>query len=62
MILTARRDPDVDADVVARFCLMLSLGSLLVRAMDLPSTEPDEWASFITRLVGGFRAGELDHL
>jgi AcrR family transcriptional regulator len=50
---------DVDADVVARFCLMLSLGSLLVRAMDLPSTEPDDWASFITRLVDGFRAGEL---
>lgn len=47
---------DVDPAVVARFCLMLGLGSLLVGALDLPSTDPDAWASFITRLVDGFRA------
>jgi AcrR family transcriptional regulator len=49
---------DVDADVVARFCLMLGLGSLLVRAMDLPATDSDAWASLITRLIDGFRPGE----
>jgi AcrR family transcriptional regulator len=46
---------DVDAAAVARFCLMLGLGSLLVQALDLPPTDPDAWASFITRLVDWFR-------
>jgi AcrR family transcriptional regulator len=49
---------DVDPAVVSRFCLMLALGSLLVRAMDLPSTDPDAWASLINRLVNSFRPGE----
>jgi AcrR family transcriptional regulator len=49
---------DIDPAVVARFCLMLGLGSLLVRAMDLPSTDSGAWSSFITRLVDGFRTGE----
>jgi hypothetical protein len=43
---------------VARFCLMLGLGSLLLRAMALPGTDPDAWASFIDRIVDGFRPGE----
>lgn len=47
---------DVDPAVVARFCLMLGLGSLVVRAVDLPPTDPDAWASFISRLVDGFRS------
>lgn len=49
---------DVDPAVVARFCLMLGLGSLLLRAMDIPSTDSDAWASFINRIVDGFRPGE----
>ena len=49
---------DADPDVVARFCLMLGLGSLLIQAMELPPTDSDAWASFITRLVDGFRPGE----
>ena len=49
---------DVDPAVVARFCLMLGLGSLMVRALDLPSTDSDAWASFINRLVDGFRPKE----
>ena len=49
---------DVDPEVVARFCLMLGLGSLLVGAIGLPPSDPDAWASFITRLVDGFRSGE----
>lgn len=49
---------DVSPEVVARFCLMLGLGSLLVRAMNLPSTDHDAWSSFITRLVDGFRNKE----
>ncbi|HZU74192.1 MAG TPA: TetR/AcrR family transcriptional regulator [Acidimicrobiales bacterium] len=46
---------DVDPAVVARFCLMLSLGSLMVRALDLPSTDPDAWVSAIKRIVDAFR-------
>jgi AcrR family transcriptional regulator len=46
---------DVDPDVVARYCLMLGLGSVLVRAMELPSTDGDAWSAFIDRLVDGFR-------
>ena len=49
---------DVDPAVVARFCLMLGLGSLLLRAIDLPGTDRDAWASFINRIVDGFRPGE----
>ena len=49
---------DVDPAVVARFSLMLGLGSLMARALDLPSTDPDAWASFIDRLVDGFRHKE----
>ena len=49
---------DVDPDVVARFCLMLALGSLLVRTIDVPPTDTDSWRTFIARLVDGFRPGE----
>ena len=49
---------DVDPAVVARFCLMLGLGSLLLRAIDLPGTDSDAWASLINRIVDGFRPGE----
>jgi AcrR family transcriptional regulator len=49
---------DVDAAVVARFCLMLGLGSIMVRALDLPSTDQAAWAGFIDRLVDGFRLKE----
>ena len=49
---------DVDPVAVARLCLMLGLGSLLARAMDLPSVDHDAWAALIDRLVDGFRTGE----
>jgi hypothetical protein len=50
--------PDVDPAVFARFSLMLGLGALLVRAMDLPPTDQDAWKAFITRVVDGFRPEE----
>lgn len=50
---------DVDPAAVARFCLMLILGSLLVRSMNLPSVEPGSWDDVIARVIDGFRpAGE----
>ncbi len=45
---------DVSADAAARFALMLSLGSMLVRSLDLPETDPAEWTAFTRRLVGAF--------
>lgn len=50
--------PEIDPAVVARFCLMLGLGSLMIQALDLPGTDPVAWASFINRLVDGFRTEE----
>ena len=38
----------------ARFALMLSLGSMLVRSLDMPVTDPAEWTTFIGCLIGGF--------
>ena len=49
---------DVDPAVIARFCLMLGLGSLMVRAIDLPTTDASAWADFIDRLVDQFRTKE----
>jgi AcrR family transcriptional regulator len=44
----------VSAEVAARFCLMLSLGSMLAGTLDLPGVSPTEWTTFIRRLVGAF--------
>jgi hypothetical protein len=43
-------------DAAARFVLMLSLGSMLVRSLDMPETDPAEWSGLIDRLVDGFTA------
>lgn len=48
-------DPDVDPAVVARFSFMLVLGSILIRTLDLPSTDQAAWGSFIDRMVDQFR-------
>ena len=51
-------DGDVDPQAVARLCLMLGLGSLLVGALDLPPTDQSAWSQLIARLVDGFRTEE----
>jgi hypothetical protein len=45
---------DVSAEAAARLALMLNLGSLLVRALDLPPTDPDDWGRLARRLVDAF--------
>jgi len=45
---------DVPAAAAARFALMVGLGSLLVRALELPPTDRDDWTAFIRRVVGAF--------
>jgi TetR/AcrR family transcriptional repressor of uid operon len=49
-------DPDVSPDAVARFCLMVVLGAMVARILDLPVVDPAEWTDLITRLVDGIRA------
>lgn len=51
-------DGTVDAAAVVRLCLMLGLGSLLVRVLDLPAADPASWSALVTRLVDGFRTEE----
>ena len=45
---------DVSPEVAARFALMLSLGSMLVRSLDLPEADGDEWTAFIRRLIDAY--------
>lgn len=47
---------DMSPDAAARFALMLSLGSMLVRSLDMPVTDSSDWSTFIDRLVDGFTA------
>jgi AcrR family transcriptional regulator len=44
-------DAAIDTDVLTHFCLMLALGSLVVRALSLPQPDPDQWAALIERLL-----------
>jgi AcrR family transcriptional regulator len=45
---------DVSAEAAARCALMLSLGSMLVRRLDLPEVDADEWTAFVRRLVDAY--------
>ena len=51
-------DGDLSADVVARFALMLGLGAMLVRSLDLPPTDAKEWSALVDRLVDSLTPGE----
>lgn len=51
-------DEDASPEVLARFCLMVVLGAMVVRVLDLPPTDPTDWSRFIGRLVDGFRPEE----
>jgi AcrR family transcriptional regulator len=44
-------DPGVDTDVFARFCVMLSLGALAMRALAVDPPELGDWHSLIARLL-----------
>lgn len=47
-------DATVPTEAVSRFLVMISLGSLLVAALGLPTVDEDEWTAVITDLVGLF--------
>lgn len=44
-------DPTIPPDAAARFCMTLAMGSLVVTALGLPPTDPDDWSALIARLV-----------
>jgi AcrR family transcriptional regulator len=44
-------DPDIDPNVLARFCVTLALGALAVRSLELDPPEAEEWHSLIARLL-----------
>ena len=51
-------DPGVSADALARFSMLVVLGAMVARVLDLPPTDPSEWTELITRLVDGVRTEE----
>jgi AcrR family transcriptional regulator len=55
----AKRDgsigPDVSADAVGRFALVLALGSLLYTSIGIDRPDADEWSSLIRRIVRSFQ-------
>lgn len=48
-------DDDVSTDALMRFALVLALGSLLFKAVDLDTPSSDEWSSLIHRFVSALR-------
>ena len=44
-------DDTLGTDVLTRFCLTVALGSLVVRALHLPTPDPDQWTGLIERLL-----------
>jgi AcrR family transcriptional regulator len=51
-------DDDASPEAIARLCFMIALGSLVLRALDLPRTDAGEWSDLLDRIVAGFRPQE----
>jgi AcrR family transcriptional regulator len=47
--------PDISAAALARLSLILTLGAVLARSLDLPVVEPDEWTQLIHRILEPIR-------
>ena len=45
-------DPGVDTGVMARFCVMLAFGAVVLRTLDVESRDARDWHVFIERLLG----------
>jgi AcrR family transcriptional regulator len=45
---------DVSPEAASRFALMLSLGSMLIRSLDMPVADAADWTAFTRRLIGAF--------
>jgi AcrR family transcriptional regulator len=49
-------DPDVSPSALARLSLILTLGSVLARSLNLPDVDPDEWTDLIHTILEPVRA------
>ncbi len=47
---------DLSPAAIARFCLMIAMGSLIVEALGIEPVEHSEWTALIERLIGAIRA------
>jgi hypothetical protein len=43
---------------VSRLCMLLALGSVVTRAIDLPAPDSDDWDAVIDSLVDQMQAGD----
>ena len=50
---------NVSPEAVSRLCMLLALGSVVTRAIDLPAPDSDDWDAVIGSLVDQMQAGEL---
>ena len=60
LIRAGQQDGSIDGTIrpnaVARFVLMLVLGSVMVAAMDLPTVDEDDWGDLMNDLISRFDA------
>jgi AcrR family transcriptional regulator len=47
---------DLSPEAIARFCLMVAMGSLVVEALGMEPVEHSDWTALIERLVGAIRS------
>jgi AcrR family transcriptional regulator len=45
-------DEQIDTDVMARFCVMLAFGAIVLRTLDVATRDRDGWHFLIERLLG----------
>jgi AcrR family transcriptional regulator len=45
-------DAAIDTDVMARFCVMLAFGAVVLRSLEIQPRDASDWHGFIERLLG----------
>ncbi|MBA2626211.1 MAG: TetR/AcrR family transcriptional regulator, partial [Acidimicrobiia bacterium] len=48
-------DPDLPIDASVRFWVMLAMGSLLLKALDLEGPDTDDWKALMDRIISALR-------
>jgi hypothetical protein len=55
---TGQLDPTLPIEATVRFWVLLRLGALLVRALDLEPPDTDDWEAVIDRVVAALTGEE----
>jgi AcrR family transcriptional regulator len=53
-------DAAIDTEVIARYCVMLAFGAVVMRTLDAPTSDRAEWHAFISRLLGALAPNATD--